>query len=388
MIAVLIDPQQEKGYTCAVLSFLNSSDLIHWRGAIVDVRSPSEFTEGGVPGAQNIPLFTDEERRVVGTLYKKTSPQKAREEALRFVRIKLNTLVDQVLALRPTKPQVSQTLDSLFDLVARQLVVEEPEGESLGSVRFSIPESPLNSSLSTLPSDSTNCVLFYCWRGGARSKSMAYLASLLGVRAFVLNGGHKSFRAWVLSKLNQNPYSFQVTTIYGLTGSGKTELLQKWKAEGKPVIDLEALAHHRGSAFGQLGHEKRGRQVEFENALAWEMALLENQGAKEVFVEGESQRIGYCQIPNRFFEAMAQGTHLFIEKSLEDRVEHLMQNYVLSVDENLMRAEAERALYNIRKRLGSEKHAELLALLMAREYRTFTRELLVNYYDKMYARSR
>jgi tRNA 2-selenouridine synthase len=217
---------------------------------------------------------------------------------------------------------------------------------------------------------------------------MALFANILGFNGGYLRGGHKAFRNEALSFLEGEKYPFKLCTLYGLTGSGKTKILQKWKAEGRAVVDLEALAHHRGSAFGQVGIDRYGVQKDFENNLFWELWHWADRGASTIFVEGESRRIGRCQLPLRFMQAMLDGEHILVECPLEIRVKNILEEYVLHAgSEERLLAEARSSLTALKKRLGLERITELSLLLEQKAFEEFTRRLLVEYYDKTYALS-
>ncbi|MDZ4678629.1 MAG: tRNA 2-selenouridine(34) synthase MnmH [Oligoflexia bacterium] len=361
-----------------MLKAIPVEEILSAQGVIIDVRSESEFAEAHVPGAIGISLFSDGERAEVGTLYKKSGPESARVRGLEIVKPKLSTFwiafEGLFKELKLNQPG-DEILKQAFAIVADRLMHETPTDD-------------VASLIVQNPKVHERELIFYCWRGGARSRSMAMLAQLLGFNSRVVTGGHKAFRAYVQNYLDAPEYPFKICTLYGLTGAAKTQILQQWQVEGKPIIDLEALAFHRGSAFGQLGFAERGRQKDFENNLFWQMQKLAARGEKFIVVEGESQRIGYCQLPNRFMEAMLDGIHVKVDRSLEERVEHIIDHYVKPFKEEAVMQEAVRALDAIKRKLGSEKHKELALILAQKNYSDFTRELLVNYYDKLYGLSR
>jgi tRNA 2-selenouridine synthase len=190
---------------------------------MLDVRSPGEYQHAHLPGAVSLPLFTNEERKVVGTAYKQVSREKAIKYGLDFFGPKMRAMVEEVerLLKQKTKDQKSET------------------------------------------------VYLYCWRGGMRSGAVAWLLDLYGFNVMVLAGGYKAFRNWVLEQL-EHPYPLQV--LGGYTGSGKTALLQELKNKGEAIIDLEQLANHKGSAFGKVDDGKQPTQELFENRLAIELS--------------------------------------------------------------------------------------------------------------------
>jgi len=364
---------------------------------MIDVRSPSEFNEAHIPTALNVPLLNDVERIEVGTLYRRSGKERARARGLEIVRPKMASLYRGVCSAiqtkvagnftEPTRPQ----WDEVFDLVNREmlssdfgaLLGDEASAEAGATACKSVrPVVNQDGGASALP------LVFCCWRGGARSKSMALFASALGFNAGFIDGGHKAYRKVAFDFLEAGQYPFKLCTLYGLTGSGKTKIIRQWKREGRPVIDLEELASHRGSAFGQVGIEKLGQQKDFENNLFWEMQKWADQEAKVVVVEGESRRIGRVNLPEAFMRAMLDGYHVRVDVTIEDRVRNILEDYVAPLKEETMIRQAAAALEGIRKRLGGEKYEELRVLLNGKNYGEFTRRLLVDYYDNKYALSR
>lgn len=320
-----------------------------------DVRSPGEFAESSVPGAESMPLLDDAERSEVGTLYKQVGADAALKRGLEIL-----------------KPKVEE---KIFSVIHDSLYVDD------GDVRFK-----LNASFSKIDKNLTK--IFYCWRGGARSKIMATIHGLQGYDVGIIEGGHKAWRNEILEFLNSPQYPFKLSTLYGFTGCGKTKILNQWAKEGRAVIDLEALAHHRGSAFGQIGIEQIGGQKIFEANLYWKMKEMQKRGVDKVYVEGESQRIGRCLLPDAFMKAMLDGEHIKVEKSLEERVEHIINEYIKPVPRHEWISQASRSLDVIKKRLGGEKHSELLKDLVSGDDAALVRKLLVDYYDKTYSLSK
>ena len=191
---------------------------------VLDVRSPGEYIHAHIPGAISLPLFTDEERKVVGTAYKQQSRQAAIKIGLDYFGVKMRKMVEEV------------------------------ELKLTGKQKNSANEQP-----------STNNVLIHCWRGGMRSAGVAWLLDLYGFKVYTLVGGYKAYRKWVMQQFEKE-YDFKI--IGGYTGSGKTLVLQQLAKQQQAVIDLEALANHKGSAFGALGQSPQPKQEMFENLLA------------------------------------------------------------------------------------------------------------------------
>jgi len=220
---------------------------------IIDVRSPDEYGHAHIPNAFSLPLFTNEERAEIGTTYK----QKSREAAIK--------------------------LGLPFFGTKMQNMIEQAEG-------WAANYEKTNGNKPT--------ILVHCWRGGMRSAAVAWLLDLYGFKTEQLTGGYKAYRNWVLAQFEKN-YSMKV--LGGYTGSGKTEILLQLQKSKIPVIDLEGLANHKGSAFGALGQNEQASQEQFENNLAG--ALFHISAANPFFwIEDESQRIGTNMLPITFLK--------------------------------------------------------------------------------------
>ncbi len=286
---------------------------------VVDVRSPGEYLEGHIPGAINIPLFTNEERSEVGILYKKQGRLASIRKGLEFVGPKMVQLVDLALEL-------------------------SPGGE----------------------------LLVHCWRGGMRSESMAWLFETAGLRCSVLTGGYKAYRKHIRENLFQEK---EMLVLGGLTGSGKTLLLHEMQELGEPVVDLEGLASHKGSAFGGIGQGKQPNTEQFENNLYWEMSKIKESYC---WVEDESLHIGKIFIPKPFYERMLQSKLLFIDVPHEYRVQVLVSDYAMQ-DINLL----EEAILRVEKRLGKLAARQAIEALQSGDFYE-TASILIAYYDKTY----
>jgi tRNA 2-selenouridine synthase len=294
----------------------------------VDVRSESEFSEASIPGAVNLPVLNDEERARVGTVYRLESPVSARWLALEIITPKLLLLTKQI------------------DEWSRQ----------------------------------KKTVVLYCWRGGMRSRSLGVVCDLMGIQVYRLIGGYKAHRRLVREYLWEQPLDREVVVLHGLTGVGKTEVLEMLAKRGLAVIDLEALASNRGSVFGGIGLPSGPNQKMFEATLAHQLWSL--SGLPYVMVECESRRIGKNSLPTFFMEAMRGGRHLLLYDTLENRVQRLVREYT-----NMGTPDVDglsRAIEALKRRLGGPKIKELIDLLMQQNYAEVTRELLINYYDPLY----
>ena len=298
------------------------------RGALlVDVRTPDEFADGTIPGAVNVPLFDNRERAEVGTLYRQQGSRQARRLGVELVAPKIPALLGRV---------------------------EAALGERSGPV------------------------LVFCWRGGMRSKALTDFLNLAGIPARQVVGGHKAFRRHVLEFFERARWG-RLLVLRGLTGSGKTRLLQELKGRGHPVVDLEGLACHRGSAFGAVGLERQPTQKNFE-ALLWD-ALRSIPPDGYALSEGESRHIGRLVLPGRVHEALQEEISLWIETPLERRIDIILDDYPARESQAELFRRPIRALT---ERLGRQKVEQLLAYLGEGAWRELVRELMVDYYDPLY----
>ncbi len=299
-----------------ILTFLEKAETI----PVIDVRTPAEYTQGHIPAAHNIPLFSDEERKKVGTTYQYSGQKEAVIMGLEFAGPKMKKL-----ATEATKIAVDKTL------------------------------------------------LLHCWRGGMRSSSMAWLFETVGLESLILKGGYKSFRRHVLSCLDQD-YPFIV--IGGLTGSGKTDVLRALDHRGEQVLDLEMLAHHKGSAFGSLGEKAQNTNEQFENDIFWQINKMNSTHI--IWVEDESRNIGKNTLPAGVHRSIRSAPLIFLDVSLPARVEHLVRNYAKFPEKDLIEA-----IEKIRPRLGDQMAREAIEGIKTGHPRR-TAELVLHYYDKTY----
>jgi len=294
---------------------------------ILDVRSPSEYAHAHMKNAYSLPLFTDEERKVVGTAYKQQGKQPAIKLGLNYFGLKMTQVVSDVEALLASS------------------------------------------------SDPTNkVVLVHCWRGGMRSAGVAWLLDLYGYTVYTLVGGYKAYRNWVLAQFTLE-YQFKV--IGGYTGSGKTETLHALQAVKEPIIDLEGLAHHKGSAFGNLGQLVQPSQEQFENLLAQSLYKL-GTVFSYVWVEDESRRIGLVNIPATLFDQIRKSKLYFLDIPFTQRLQFILQGYGKFEKDKLMSA-----ILRIKKRLGGLETKTAINFLIEDDVESsFT--VLLAYYDKLY----
>ncbi len=290
---------------------------------LIDVRSPGEFEKGHIPRAVNIPLFSDEERARVGTVYKRQSQEAAIALGYKYVTPKLQYFVSRAFEVAP-------------------------EGRAV----------------------------IHCWRGGMRSQSFAaHLSDNDFKEAFVVDGGYKAFRNHVLKSF-ETPLKIRI--LGGYTGSGKTFILEELQKQGEQVIDLEALASHKGSAFGGIGQAPQPSIEQFENNLHNRLCELDLD--KPIWLEDESHNIGGVKIPDAFFNQMKKASLFFVEIPKEERAKHLVEGYASCGDKQL-----EEGLHKISKRLGGLRAQEAFGFLAQKDYYNVAL-MTLDYYDKYYLR--
>lgn len=298
--------------------------------AVIDVRSPAEFAEDHLPSAINLPVLDNDERARVGTIYKQQSPFLARKIG--------GALVARNAALH----------------------LEGPLADLPGGWR----------------------PLVYCWRGGQRSGSFATILSQVGWRVELVAGGYKAWRALVVGALNDQPVGSPVVVIDGNTGSAKTEILARLAARGVQVIDLEALANHRGSLFG---HRAGGQpsQKAFEGRLA--LALAQLDPARPLVVEAESSRIGDLALPKQLWAAMAAAPRIRIAAPVVARADYLARAYRDVTDDGERLARVVAALRPVQPR---ERIEDWLALAATGAFRALAEGLVTHHYDGRYEKHR
>jgi tRNA 2-selenouridine synthase len=296
----------------------------------IDLRSPHEFSRGSIPGSINIPLFNDEEREIIGLIYKKDR-DKARMKGLSFIVPKLHDYVGKIKKIGQEKTPV-----------------------------------------------------LYCWRGGMRSKSVQALLESLEIPSYRLKGGYKSYRRFILDRLNSYKLNKPVYVLNGLTGTGKTEVLHLLQKKGCPVIDLEKLACHRGSLFGHLGITEQRCQKDFE-ALLWNH-LEKHKSAPYLLIEGEGKRIGSVYQPEFLYKAIREGNHILLKAPLENRIARILKEYTPTSPEEIKKVE--NSILLLKKYLGSDTVEELLSLLKDEKYDELVSRLCSQYYDRLYSESR
>lgn len=297
---------------------------------LIDVRSPCEHVSEFIPGSVNIPLLSDEERSVIGTIYAQQGELVARREALRLITPKISMIVDAILLLRSS---------------GRPTVV-------------------------------------HCWRGGLRSEAVASVLSIAGIDCFRLTGGYKAWRNYVLTQFKEDKFVFEPVILDGLTGVGKTAILTELSKVGAKVLDLESLANHRGSVFGSLGLGSQPTQKNFEAKL-W--TKLKGFDQEYVFLEAESRKIGNIAVPDCILKKIKSGRRVLVTGNLEVRRARILSEYMEKFDVESFTA-ATKYLEKLKERLSSKRCAELIELAENRQFEQLVDALLIEYYDPLYQR--
>ena len=287
---------------------------------VIDVRSPSEFQQGHIPGAFNIALFNDVERKRVGTLYKNSGKESSVLLGLDIVGPKMSGFVKAAIKIAPKRE-----------------------------------------------------ILIHCWRGGMRSASMAWLFETAGFKVSVLKGGYKAYRRFIRLKLEEN---MSLIVLGGKTGSGKSDILNHLALLGEQVLDLEGIAHHKGSAFGAFGQGKQPTSEQFENNIYLE--LIKFDLSLPVWVEDESRAIGLVSIPEPLYKRIRESVVIFLDINRTVRVKRLVKEYAL-FDKELLNA----AVSRIEKRLGGLNTKTAIEAININDFETAA-SILLSYYDKAY----
>lgn len=300
-------------------TFLDQADNL----PILDVRSPSEFLQGHIPGAKSLPLFTDEERAQVGIRYKHSGREFAVKLGLQIAGPKLPWYADEAQRLAPGKK-----------------------------------------------------ALVHCWRGGMRSESIAWLLHMAGFEVQVLEGGYKAYRKHIRSQLAPPA---KLIVVGGLTGSGKSAILKKLAEAGEQVLDLETIACHKGSVFGGLGQPVQPTTEQFENNIfpIWQAFDLK----RRIWIEDESRAIGSVNIPEVLFHAMMKSPVAVVELLAELRTKRLVNEYAGMPVEGLAAS-----ILKIKESLGGAATKQALEALEIGDYET-TAALALVHYDKAYSKS-
>ncbi|MEO6830680.1 MAG: tRNA 2-selenouridine(34) synthase MnmH [Chitinophagaceae bacterium] len=295
---------------------------------VLDVRSPSEYAHAHIPGAVSFPIFNDAERAEIGTAYK----QRNREDAIK-------------IGLTSFGPRMKEMVENAEKISAKS------SGE----------------------------ILVHCWRGGMRSGAVAWLLDLYGYNVCVLKGGYKAYRTQVLVSFEKT-YPFVI--VGGNTGSGKTLTLHELKKKGFPVLDLEGIACHKGSAFGSIPGVEQPGQEQFENNLNHALREFDFLPKEQsIFVEDESQRIGSVNLPASIYQSVRNGKQFYLDIPFEARLDFILEDY-----QSIKAPELVASIMRIKKRLGPLETKSAINFLLEEEKRNCFK-ILLEYYDKHYGKS-
>jgi len=342
---------------------ITARELTEHPGArIVDLRSPSEFAEDHVPNAVNVPLFDDVQRALVGTLYVQDSPQNAFVAAREIVRAKIGALVSDISAATGWTPDAMDFENRVDSLTGDG--IERMSSFLLAADADQPPRDP---------------VVFHCWRGGMRSRSVLQFVRELGLRdATLLEGGYKGYRAEVMRQLARYDAP-PLFVLRGLTGVGKTLVLRQIeRLAPESVIDLEGLAGHRSSLLGMVGLEPCTQKT-FESRFA---ARMRRPLGPALIVEGESRKVGDVILPPSFWSAMESATNIELVASVERRIDVLTTDYLAT---ERGRIELRAQLPQVEARMAQAHIGPgLVALLDTGRTDELVRLLLEHYYDPLY----
>lgn len=296
------------------------------RKILVDIRSPSEYAEFHIPGAINLPLFEDDEKKIIGLVYRKEGVERATELGYSIAKRKLSRIFDKFRELKK----------------------------------------------------SYDHVIVYCWRGGKRSEELCKVLSSAGIEVIRLKGGYRAYRQFILQDMQNLLEGINFLVLTGKTGVGKSKVLKLLKAQGLPAVDLEELAQDRGSVFGKVGKKNRISQKMFDALLYESLRGLRSHYA---FIEDESRWIGNIHLPDPLWKKKEEGIFIEIHNSMENRVKNILEEYTR---EEGWEDEVRQALYRIRKYLGEKNLAQAIKMLENKEYKTLVRFLMETHYDKKY----
>lgn len=297
----------------------------------IDVRSESEYEKGHIIGAINLPILSDIERHEVGWIYKNASVEEAKRVGLQHGSAKLLLFFETVEKLRKDHPDKR--------------------------------------------------IVFYCARGGYRSRSIALLMRSIDMPVYWLQGGYKSYRQEVLNTLQNAETLPTFIVVNGLSGVGKTHILMELKKIGQPVLDLEGAANHKGSHLGAIGTSGIQSVQSFENEIFDQLSQVNRFYC---FVESESKRIGHVFVPNAIFDKLQGGIYIKVSASLDFRINGLIEDYVSAPD---FQSSFEAALNKIKPYITKELFSELSEHFNLGDYENLTKKLLENHYDPIYFKS-
>lgn len=287
---------------------------------ILDARSEGEFSQSHIPNAFNIPILNNQERVVVGTLYKNEGSEKATLKGFELVGPRFHQIQKEAIALFPERK-----------------------------------------------------IILYCWRGGMRSQILSWLLSMVGFKIFRIKGGYKTYRTFTYQEVRKQR---EILVLGGKTGVGKTVLLEQLRRKGEQIIDLEGLANHKGSSFGSIGQKPQPTVEQFENMLAEQ--LLQMDSEKVLWLENESRKIGRIILPDLLNDQMKSAPLIDIQKTESERIQHISEEYG-----SLPKADLIAAIKRLSKKLGGLRTQQAIADVEIGNTANWVENVLI-YYDKAY----
>ncbi|MFL0248242.1 tRNA 2-selenouridine(34) synthase MnmH [Candidatus Clostridium stratigraminis] len=297
--------------------------------ALIDVRSPMEYKEATIPGAINIPIFDNEERKEIGYVYVNENVERAKYLGVQAVSKKLPKIYNEV-----------SKLDKEYDKL-----------------------------------------ILFCARGGMRSSSLCGLLTTLGLNTYKLSGGYKAYRGYINEMLPKENEKVKYIVLHGKTGVGKTRLLYNLKRNGMDVLDLEEAANHRGSLLGSVGLKGERSQKHFESLV---FNSLIQRKSNFIFVEGESKRIGNIIIPEFIYSNMEAGIHLLVDADIEYRCELILEEYTKKENS---KEDILKSLDLLSKYISNKNISKYKDFILNDRYYEVAKELMLKYYDPMYQSS-
>ncbi len=296
---------------------------------LIDVRTPKEYIESTIPGAINIPVLLDEERVMVGTAYKKESPEKAKQMGVEAISKRLGDITKEISELAKKYDEI----------------------------------------------------VFFCARGGMRSGSMTSFFKSMGYKTARLSGGYKSYRTFVIEDFENVVKGLTLITLHGKTGTGKTKILNELSNRGIETIDLEGMAKNRGSHFGHIGIPQDRSQKTFESLL---YDAVKHRKSDVIVIEGESRKIGPIHIPEPFWDTMKVGVKILVEGPVEMRLDIIMEDYtgIDELKENLLEVAGK-----LKRYMDGNAYSKFIELVEVGDIREAAKIMMIEYYDPMYNKS-
>lgn len=287
---------------------------------LIDARSEDEFAQSQIPKAINLPILNNEERKIVGTLYKEKGSLEATLEGFRLVGPRFHQIQKEALSKFPDKK-----------------------------------------------------IILYCWRGGMRSQILSWILSMVGFEVYRLKGGYKTYRTYTFEAVRKKR---NLIILGGKTGTGKTRILKELRQRGEQVIDLEGLANHKGSSFGSIGQPPQPTVEQFENLLAEDFRILHPD--QPIWVENESKKIGRTIMPQELYAQILSSPLINIQKSTEERIALITEEYAVLPKDELIKA-----VLRLQKRLGGLRTKQAIEAIEKNDHADWIFNMLL-YYDKAY----